>query len=56
MQKVAADLRGVAEWKESKKGDVKADLWLVDGAPSVQNACMRAWPACAHACTLNTYK
>jgi len=28
---VAADLRGVAEWKESKKGDVKADLWLVDG-------------------------
>ena len=48
MQKVATDLRGVAEWKESKKGDVKADLWLVDGAPSVQNACMRAWPACVH--------
>ena len=29
---VAADLRGVAGWKESqKKGDVSADLWLVDG-------------------------
>ena len=29
---VAADLRGVAGWKESqKKGDVNADLWLVDG-------------------------
>jgi hypothetical protein len=29
---VAADLRGVAGWRESKrKGDVKAALWLVDG-------------------------
>jgi hypothetical protein len=31
-EQVAADLRGVAGWRESKrKGDVKAALWLVDG-------------------------
>ena len=28
---VAADLRSVAGWSESKKGDVQADVWLVDG-------------------------
>lgn len=28
---VAADLRAVQGWKEAKKGDVKADLWIVDG-------------------------
>ena len=29
--RVAADLRSVAGWSESKKGDVQADVWLVDG-------------------------
>jgi hypothetical protein len=28
---VAEDLRSVPGWTEAKKGDVKADLWLVDG-------------------------
>ena len=28
---VAMDMRKMAGWKEAKKGDTKADVWLVDG-------------------------
>ena len=32
---VAIDLRRVPGWKKAKKGDVNADLWIVDGVCTV---------------------
>lgn len=44
---VAADLRGVAGWREAKrKGDVNAALWLVDGERA---ACVGRGSMCSDA-------